>query len=232
MTARRRPGGSQHVPRPDGWGDDERRAPASFATPPTVSTIVAALDTYRGDVESGPVGFADARHSAVLVLLTDGPDGAEVLLTRRSMELRDHRGEVSFPGGRSDPGERPADTALREAAEEVGLDPSDVTVAGELRSTSTIVSRSLIVPVVATTPRRLDLAATSVEVDRVLWVPLSELVRPDTYHAENWGGAGDRGSVSDAGTPRVLHFFMLDDETVWGVTARILIDLLDRIGAA
>ena len=65
----------------------------------------------------------DARHSAVLVPLYDGPDGAEVLLTRRSQALRNHRGEVSFPGGRMDPGETPLQTALREAHEEVGARP-------------------------------------------------------------------------------------------------------------
>ena len=67
--------------------------------------------------------FPDARVSAVLIVLVEGDDGAEVLLTRRSMEMRNHRGEISFPGGRLDAGETPIDAALREAHEEVGLDP-------------------------------------------------------------------------------------------------------------
>ena len=61
-----------------------------------------------------------------------GIDGAEVLLTRRSMHMRNHRGEISFPGGRLDPGETPIETALREAHEEVGLDPAKVLRLGEL----------------------------------------------------------------------------------------------------
>ena len=99
----------------------------------------------------------DARHSAVLIVLSEGPLGAEVLLTRRSMQMRSHRGEISFPGGRCDPGETPVETALREAEEEVGLDMGRPTVVGELEHLSTIVSRSYIVPVVATLDERLEL---------------------------------------------------------------------------
>jgi len=163
--------------------------------------------------------FPNAKPSAVLIALTDGPQGPEVLLTRRSWELRHHRGEVSFPGGRLDPGETPVDAALREAHEEVGLDPGQVSVHGELEHLNTVVSRSYIVPKVATVPERLSLQAETMEVDRVMWVPLAEFTRPDTYRSEMWGFDG---------THRLLHFFELDDETVWGATAHILVDLLNR----
>ena len=118
-----------------------------------------------------------------------------------------------------DPGETPTMTALREAHEEVGLVPDDVDVRGELTHLNTVVSRSYIVPKVALLPGRVDLAAQTMEVDRVMWVPLREFTRPDTYHTERWGFEG---------TTRVLHFFELDDETVWGATAHILVDLLTR----
>jgi 8-oxo-dGTP pyrophosphatase MutT (NUDIX family) len=163
--------------------------------------------------------FPDARASAVLIALAEGPQGPEVLLTRRSWELRHHRGEVSFPGGRLDPGETAVDAALREAHEEVGLDPSHVSVHGELEHLNTVVSRSYIVPKVATVPEPLPLRGETMEVDRVMWVPLAEFTRPDTYRSEVWRiGATDR----------VLHFFELDDETVWGATAHMLVDLLQR----
>ena len=113
----------------------------------------------------------------MLVLLTDVGDGPEVLLTRRSWEMRTHRGEVSFPGGRMDPGETALDTALRETHEEVGLDPELVTVRGELDHLNTAVTRSYIVPKVGTVPERLDLRAQTSEVERVLWVPLAEFTR-------------------------------------------------------
>ena len=151
--------------------------------------------------------------------LADGAAGPEVLLTRRSWEMRSHSGEISFPGGRTDPGETPVETALREAHEEVGLEPAAVTVHGELEHLNTVVSRSYIVPKVATVDAPLALEAQTMEVDRVLWVPLAEFTRPDTYRSEVWG----IGS-----TDRTLHFFELDDETVWGATAHMLVDLLTR----
>lgn len=161
----------------------------------------------------------DARPSAVLVALAEGPDGPTVLLTRRSQELRHHKGEISFPGGRMDPGETPLDTALREAHEEVGLDPASVRVHGELEHLNTVVSRSYIVPKVGVVDAPVELTGLTMEVDRVMWVPLGELTRPDTYRSEVWGVGP---------TQRVVHFFHLDDETIWGATGRMLYDLLTR----
>lgn len=161
--------------------------------------------------------FAGARHSAVLVALFDGNVGPEVVLTRRAWHLSSHRGEVSFPGGRLDPGESPVDAALREAEEEVLLDRSAVEVVGELDHLATVVSRSLIVPVVGRLVGRPHLAAGTSEVDRILTVPLAELLAPGTFREERWG------------TPpldRPVYFFELDDETVWGATARMLVQLL------
>jgi 8-oxo-dGTP pyrophosphatase MutT (NUDIX family) len=183
---------------------------------PSFDQVLAAVPGHEGPMLPA---FPGARHSAVLVLLHDGPSGPEVLLTRRSWELRHHRGEVSFPGGRMDPGETPLDTALREAHEEVGLEPTLVRPHGELEHLNTVVSRSYIVPKVATIDTRPELHGHLPEVERVLWVPLAELTRPDTYRAERWGVAG---------VDRVLHFFHLDDETVWGATAHMLVDLLRR----
>ncbi len=159
----------------------------------------------------------DARHSAVLVPLYDGPDGAEVLLTRRSQALRNHRGEVSFPGGRMDPGETPLQTALREAHEEVALDPSLPHVLGELDHLSTVASRSRIVPIVASLPGRPVVRPSRSEVARVLFVPLADLLTPGTYREELWGSPP---------LDRSITFFELDDETIWGATARMLAQLL------
>lgn len=181
------------------WMVDELIAPVAATSAPLLPT------------------FPDARNSAVLLVLADGPDGAEVLLTRRSMQLRNHKGEMSFPGGRCDPGETPVETALREAHEEIGLDPVRPRIVGELEHLSTIVSKSYIVPVVATLDDRLQLSPQTMEADRVMWTPISDLTQPGTYHRERWGLAP---------LDRPLHFFDLDDETVWGATARMLVDLL------
>jgi 8-oxo-dGTP pyrophosphatase MutT (NUDIX family) len=161
--------------------------------------------------------FPDSRPSAVLIALFDGPEGIEVLLTKRSKDLSHHSGEISFPGGRIDPGETPVETALREAEEEVGLDPASVHVRGQLGHLSTVVSRSYIVPVVGVLTDRPLLFAHEREVQRILWVPLDRLIDAATYREEWWG------------TPpldRRMSFFELDDETVWGATAFMLYELL------
>ena len=188
---------------------------------------VAADDVVRAidgiDVSRVEADFSGVRPSAVLVLLADDDAGnAGVLLTRRSSALRNHPGQISFPGGRIDPGETEVETALREANEEVGLDPSDVVVVGELDHLATVVSRSHIVPVVARAGAQIGLVPTSPEVARVLWVPLAEFGRADTFRAERW-------SVPWTAEERVLYFFELDDETVWGATAHVLVDLLNRL---
>jgi 8-oxo-dGTP pyrophosphatase MutT (NUDIX family) len=157
------------------------------------------------------------RRSAVLVALFDGPDGAEVLLTRRAWHLSSHKGEVSFPGGRLESGETPVQAALREAHEEVLLDPGTVDIVGELDHLATVASKSHIVPIVGTLPGRPTLAAGTSEVDRILMVPLVDLLTPDTYREERWGAPP---------LDRSVHFFVLDDETIWGATARILVQLL------
>jgi 8-oxo-dGTP pyrophosphatase MutT (NUDIX family) len=161
--------------------------------------------------------FEGARASAVLIALFDGDHGAEVLLTRRAWHLRSHRGEVCFPGGRQDDGETSIQTALREAHEEVLLDPFHVTVVGELDHLATVASHSLIVPIVARLDRRPVLSAGTSEVDRIFTTPLVDFLRADTFREEHW----TRDNVTFP-----VPFFELDDETVWGATARLLRDLL------
>lgn len=219
IDGRRRPGGTQAIPRPAAWRPG---GPAPWAgrvdqVELGARSVIDRVAQLRRERAPLVPTFPDARPSAVLVALADGPSGAEVLLTRRAQHLSSHRGEMSFPGGRLDPGESPVEAALREAEEEVGLARSAVEVRCELDHLSTVVSRSYIVPVVAHVHGRPELRAGTSEVDRILWVPLAELARDDTYAEEWWG------------TPpldRPMFFFHLDDETVWGATGRMLHELL------
>jgi 8-oxo-dGTP pyrophosphatase MutT (NUDIX family) len=124
---------------------------------------------------------------------------------------------VSFPGGGTEDGETPLDTALREAHEEVALDPGGVEVLGELDHLSTVSSQSFIVPFVAALPDRPHLHPNPDEVAAVLHVPLSELLDPAIYREERWPLWGGNRSI---------FFFELEGDTVWGATAAMLRQLL------
>jgi 8-oxo-dGTP pyrophosphatase MutT (NUDIX family) len=183
--------------------------------PLSATDVVTAVAGRSHLAQAAPIDTL--RSSAVLVAIADGPEGAAVLLTRRSQTLRSHRGEISFPGGRLDAGETFEAAALREAHEEVSLQPSVVRLTGRLDPISTMVSRSFIVPVVGTVDAETPLWPAVDEVDRIMWVPLAELTRADTFREEFWDVNGER---------RPIFFFELDDETIWGATARILHQLL------
>ena len=142
---------------------------------------------------------------------------AHVVLTRRSAALRVHSGEVSFPGGRQDGGETLAETALREAHEEIGLDPASIEVIGELGHLTTATSGSFIVPYVGLLPGLPSLVASPAEVDAVLHVPLAELLDPAIYREERWFLFG---------ADRSIFFFELEEDIVWGATAAMLRQLL------
>jgi 8-oxo-dGTP pyrophosphatase MutT (NUDIX family) len=164
------------------------------------------------------------RASAVLAPLYDGEDGATVVLTRRARHLRAHRGEVSFPGGRQEPGEDLWGTALREAWEEVRLDAAAVDCVGELDHLATVTSRSFIAPFVGVLPAPPQgLVPDPGEVDRILHVPLAELTAAGVYREEVWR----RGDVE-----RPIHFFELDGDTIWGATAAMLRNLLELVHGA
>ena len=213
MTER---GGPQQIPRPELWTPGApppwRHEDSDLITP---DRLRHTFDGRTGD--PSPVESVGGAPSAVLIPLYPADDGLNVVLTRRAWTLRTHQGEVSFPGGRADPGEVPVVTALREAAEEITLDVSTVVVLGELDHLSTVTRRAYIVPVVALLSDRPDLAASEAEVEEVLHVPLAELLHPEVYREERWGAAPDG---------RPVHFFELYGDTIWGATAAMLRQLI------
>ncbi|HEY0186057.1 MAG TPA: CoA pyrophosphatase [Cellulomonas sp.] len=190
---------------------------------------------------------ADPRTSAVLVLfgtLDDAPARAErpvvardldVLLTRRSPALRHHPGQVSFPGGGAEePDTGPEGTALREAAEETGLDPAGVRVLGTLPPLPVAVSRNLVTPVLAWWTRPSEVAATDpAETVDVFRVPVADLVDPANRVTAvlRRGGREHRGPAFTVRVGAAPHA-RAQDLLVWGFTAGVLDRLLDAVGWA
>lgn len=167
-----------------------------------------------------PVPPAGARAAAVLVPLFDEGGETRVVLTRRAAGLSSHQGEVSFPGGTVGPGETDLDAALREAEEEVGLAPATVEVIGRLDRLLTPTTGFVLTPFVGAVAGRQVLRPAPDEVEEAFDVPLSRLLDEVVFREERW----------DQPVPdRPVYFFELGTDTVWGVTARILHQLLSLV---
>jgi 8-oxo-dGTP pyrophosphatase MutT (NUDIX family) len=156
----------------------------------------------------------------VLVPLFLAGDDPHVVLTRRRDDLRRHAGEISFPGGRQDPED--ADlcaTALREAQEEIGLDPVGVELVGALQPTPTIATGYAVYPFVGLIEPGQAWRPAEAEVAAVLELPLRAL-------RDGYG----RRRMLRRGVPFRTDTYVVGDDLVWGATARMLADLFDRLG--
>jgi len=159
--------------------------------------------------------------SAVLApLYVDASGALHAVFTRRRDDLKRHPGEISFPGGRQDPGETLVETALREAHEEIGLPPAAVDLLGALEPTPTFVTNYAIYPFVGLIEPGFAWAVADAEVAQVLELPL-EAVR---------SGYARRRMVR-RGMAFRTDTYLVGDDLIWGATARIVADLLDRVPA-
>jgi 8-oxo-dGTP pyrophosphatase MutT (NUDIX family) len=174
-----------------------------------------------GDAEPQAI----TRRSAVLVALFEEDGETHLILTRRSATLREHRGEVAFPGGRSDEGETPIETALRETFEEVGIAPSAVTPVGSLSPIVTFAFQSSIFPVVGFLEAPPVMVTDPAEVELAFSVSLADLLSDGAFLEERW-----RRSVSpfrsDAEGYFPIYLFQLPFDLLWGATARVVTELL------
>ena len=159
------------------------------------------------------------KESAVLVPLFIADGAVHVVFTERRHDLRRHAGEISFPGGRRDPDDGTlVETALREACEEIGLPREAVTVAGALLPVGTFVTNYAIYPFVGVIEPGFEWVIGETEVAQVLELSLDDLV----------AGAGERRMVR-RGMAFKTHTYEVDGHVIWGATARIVADLLDRV---
>lgn len=221
-------GGAQRIPRPQ---SARAGGPAPWAGLAAESLHVTMHDVrtrileLHGSAPEDAVAAAvagGARLAAVLVLLFEEDGEVRVILTKRPETMPTHRGEIAFPGGRHDPSLDAGlmETALREAQEEIGLDPGTVEIVAELDTIGTVGSGFVISPFVGVLAGRPHLEPHPTEVVRVFDVALSELMHDETFREERWDLWADDVPV---------HFYDLPGETVWGATARILTAFLANI---
>jgi len=193
--------------------------------PEWLEPVVAALGTIEGrDLTAFlPPEDGGARESAVLVLFGEGPDGPDLLLTERSHTMRSHPGQVSFPGGRLEPGETAVDAALREAREETGLDPAGVEILGALPELWLPPSNYAVTPVVGWWRDPSPVSVRSLEeVHAIYRVPLRELCDPT-----------HRIRVESPRTSWVMPGFLIGpdkDVILWGFTGGIVHRLFGYLG--
>lgn len=153
-------------------------------------------------------------HAAVLIAITN-EDDPKILLTRRSLYMNNHAGEVSFPGGKRDPNDTSnIAVALREAWEETALNPFDVTLLGDLPM-ERAKSGLLVKPVVGLIPPQVSLVAQPTEIDRIFFASVKDMMysNPSPYE------------VRLARQSIYFPSIRVENEVVWGLTARILISL-------
>lgn len=205
-----------------------RQAPATrprayAELPEWLRPVAGSLDGVTSKALSPriPAPPRSARRAAVLMLFGEGDAGPDLLITERAHTLRSHPGQLSFPGGRVDPGDRdPIDTAFREAYEEVGLDPSGVAVIGSLPDLWLPPSNSSVTTIVAwwRTPCPVGVVDER-EVASVHRVPIAHLLDPANRFTVRLSG-GWKGPAFDVGDGLVL----------WGFTAGIVSRLFEHVG--
>jgi 8-oxo-dGTP pyrophosphatase MutT (NUDIX family) len=159
-------------------------------------------------------------HAAVLVPLFKKGEECHLLFTKRSEEVKYHKGEISFPGGVVDEEDSELiSTALREAYEEIGLKESDVQVIGVLDDIVTV-TEFIVTPIVGLFPYPYPFKVSEVEIAELIEVPLSFLLVEDNL-SEREVFPGDQKEI--------IYFYQYGKHTIWGATARILKQFLDLI---
>jgi 8-oxo-dGTP pyrophosphatase MutT (NUDIX family) len=188
-----------------------------------VTRLPSWIEEIRGRLASPPpkrLAGVEARHAAVLVPLYVAHGQLWTLLTRRSQELPHHRGQIAFPGGGRETGEDFWRAALRESEEEIGLPTRLVLRLGELDEVGTP-SGFRIVPCVGAIPHPFDPRPNPGEIAEVFAAPVRAFAAPEAVE--------DREVVLN-GRPRTLRVYRLGRHRVWGVTARIVQNLVARLG--
>ncbi len=173
-------------------------------------------------MEYADVGIETATHAAVLIPIVAVPEPT-LIFTVRSEDLPSHKGQISFPGGSIDPEDAsPEAGALRETQEEIGLDPSKVRVLGELDSFPTFVSGYIVTPFIGWLDEKPELTRNPGEVAEILHVPISALAEEIRFEP----------GFEHAGRTYPTEAWIWEGHVIWGVTARIIRQFLERLAEA
>jgi 8-oxo-dGTP pyrophosphatase MutT (NUDIX family) len=156
--------------------------------------------------------------AGVLVLLYPRKGKLHLVLTRRTDKVDFHKGQISFPGGRQEKGEGLEQAAIREAKEELEVDPKSVRTLGMLTPLYIPPSNYCIYPVVALTENRPDFQPSQLEVAEVLEIPLDHLLSPQNVQKEMW-------TIRDAELE--VPFYSFGEHKIWGATAMVLAEFLE-----
>ena len=198
---------------------DLRARPASQADAATADHLQRLQQVLhqrvRRDIDVAP----PLLRAGVLIPLLWRGQGIEMVLTRRTDTVLTHKGQISFPGGqREDADTETIETALRESYEEIGLEPSRVTVLGELDDVFTAVSNFVITPVVGLVEGDIDdLRPAPDEVRSLLIVPVDRLLDPQVHTAE----------TRTVGEQQYrIHYYTVGEDIIWGATGRIVYQFL------
>ena len=192
-----------------------------------MSALVERLRRLHAEGHAAPIDGLHQDHralpdslrpAAVLAAITER-ERPGFLLIHRPSNMRSHPGQVAFPGGKIDPGETPIEAALREANEELGIDPADVTVIGESDVYSTGTGYA-VTPVIAVVPPDLELRPNPTEVAKWFEAPVDFV-----FAAENQ----QRQSAFWQGAERFYIEILWQEHRIWGVTAAIIANLAKRI---
>ena len=159
-------------------------------------------------------------HAAVLVPLFKKGGDCHILFTKRSDQVKYHKGEISFPGGVVDEEDLElVNTALREAHEEIGLEKGDVQILGILDDIVTV-TEFIVTPIVGLFPYPYPFKVSEVEIAELIEVPLSSLLDENCF---------SKKEITRGGRKEIVHAYQYGKHTIWGATARILKQFLDLL---
>jgi 8-oxo-dGTP pyrophosphatase MutT (NUDIX family) len=182
--------------------------------------FVEELGTLLEKRERRSIEHPSYTHAAVLIPLYEKEKSCHILFTKRTQQVKHHKGQISFPGGVYDEEDRDfRRTALREVREEIGLHEKDTRIIGELDDIVTVTG-FIVTPFVGLIPYPYPFQLSEIEIEELIEVPLASLLDRQCF-SERW--------IDDAGQKRLVYNYQYGEHAIWGATALMLKQLLELL---